>query len=72
MVGNSLEVQWLGLHVLTAEVSGSIPGQGTKIPQAAWHGQKTQKGFCIWISNYKICNKIYLYIHKINYTHIKI
>ena len=32
--GNSLVVQKLGLHVLTAEGSGSIPGQGTKIPQA--------------------------------------
>ena len=33
-VGNSLAVQWLGLHALTAEGLGSIPGQGTKIPQA--------------------------------------
>ena len=34
--GNSLAVQWLGLHV-TASVSllqGSIPGQGNKMPQA--------------------------------------
>ena len=22
---------------------GSIPGRGTKIPQALWHGQKTNK-----------------------------
>ena len=28
--GNSLAVQWLGL---TAEDPGSVPGQGTKIPQ---------------------------------------
>ena len=27
-------VQWLGLHALTAEDPGSIPGQGTKIPKA--------------------------------------
>ena len=32
--GNSLMVQWLGLHAFTAKGPGSIPGQGTKIPQA--------------------------------------
>ena len=37
---NSLTVQWLGLHAFTAEGSGSVPGWGTKIPQAVWHGQK--------------------------------
>ena len=42
-VGNSPVVQWLGLRVLTAEGLGSIPGQGTKIPQAVWHGQKKKK-----------------------------
>ena len=31
-------VQWLGLRAFTAEGAGSIPGQGTKIPQAAWPG----------------------------------
>ena len=30
----SLAVQWLGLQDLTAKGQGSIPGQGTKIPQA--------------------------------------
>ena len=47
MVGNSnvlgipiLVVQWLGLGACTAKGLGSIPGQGTKIPQAAWHRQK--------------------------------
>ena len=34
--GNSLAVQWLGLHTSTAGGTGSIPGQGTKIPKAAW------------------------------------
>ena len=42
-LGNSLVVQWLGLHAFTAEDPGSIPGQGTKIPQAASHGQKKNK-----------------------------
>ena len=32
---NSLAVQWLGLRTLTAEAPGSIPGWGTKIPQAS-------------------------------------
>ena len=30
--GHSLEVQGLGFQAFTAEGSGSIPGQGTKIP----------------------------------------
>ena len=38
--GTSLAVQWLGLCAFTAEGPGFIPGQGTKIPQAAWCGQK--------------------------------
>ena len=33
-LGTSPAVQWLGLGALTAEGAGSIPGQGTKIPQA--------------------------------------
>ena len=37
--GNSLAVQWLGLCTLTAEGPVSIPGQGTKIPQATWCGK---------------------------------
>ena len=39
-LGNSLVIQWLGLHASIAEGTGSIPGQGTKSPQATWHGQK--------------------------------
>ena len=27
-------------HFFTAEEAGSIPGWGTQIPQAVWHGQK--------------------------------
>ena len=33
--GNSLVVQWLGLCAFTAEGVSSVPGGGTKIPQAA-------------------------------------
>ena len=32
--GDFLVVQWLGLWAFTAKGTGSIPGQGTKIPQA--------------------------------------
>ena len=32
----SLAVQWLGLHAFTISRTGSIPAQGTKIPQTAW------------------------------------
>ena len=42
-IRNSLVVQWLGLHALTAEGPGSIPGRGTKIPQAVQHGKKPPK-----------------------------
>ena len=38
-LGNSLAVQWLGLHAFTAEG----PGGGTKILQAMWCGQKKKK-----------------------------
>ena len=40
---NSLAVQWLGLSTLTAEGPGSIPGQGTKIPQVTQHGRIKKK-----------------------------
>ena len=40
---NSLVVQWLGLRASTAKGRGLIPGWGTKIPQAAWCGQKKKK-----------------------------
>ena len=36
-------VQWLRLYTFTAKGQGSIPGQGTKIPQATWCGQKKNK-----------------------------
>ena len=36
---NSLEVSWLRLHAVTADSTGPIIGQGTKILHAMWHGQ---------------------------------
>ena len=41
--GNSLAVQWLGLHAFTARALGSIPGRGTKIPQATRRSQKKKE-----------------------------
>ena len=41
--GNSLADQRLGLHAFTAEGPGSIPGQGTEIPQATWGSKKKKK-----------------------------
>ena len=35
--------QWLRLHAPNAGGKCSIPGQGTKIPHAAWCGQKKKK-----------------------------
>ena len=40
-------VQWLGLSTFTARAWGSIPGQGTKISQAALLSQKKKK---VWLS----------------------
>ena len=40
-VGNSPALQWLAFCAFTAYGSGLKPGQGIKIPQAAW--QKTNK-----------------------------
>ena len=42
-VGNSLAVQRLGHHTSTAEGLDSIPGQGTKTPQAKKRGQKRRE-----------------------------
>ena len=39
----SLEVQWLRLCASIVGDTSSIPGQGTKIPQAAWQGQKKKR-----------------------------
>ena len=44
-------VQWVGLHTFTVKGLGSILGQGTKIPQAVWHGQKRKKIIITFINN---------------------
>jgi len=42
-IGTSLVVQWLILCTSSAEGTGLIPGQATKIPHAAWHGKRKKK-----------------------------
>ena len=39
-MGNFLVVQWLGLCAFPARGMDSIYGQGNKIPNAEWQGQK--------------------------------
>ena len=62
VLGTFLVVQWLRLHASNARGTGSIPGQGTKIPQAVQCHQKkkkdpstslqiTQFRFFLWLSN---------------------
>ena len=41
-VRKSLDVQWLGLCASTSTSLGSIPGQGTKIPQVEWCGKQNK------------------------------
>ena len=43
MTGEFPGGQLLGLWAFTAKGPASIPGQGTRIPQAARHGQKKKK-----------------------------
>ena len=47
VAGNSLVVQWLGLHAFTAKDVGSVPGWEIKILQAMQYGQteKIKKTF---------------------------
>ena len=41
--GNSLAVQWLGPHACIVAGVGSIPGWGTRIPQATMVRPKEKK-----------------------------
>ena len=46
-------VEWLGMESFIAGSLGSIPGQGTKIPQAALCGQKKIYFFnCLYSSEH--------------------
>ena len=61
-------VQWFGLRTFTAVGQGSVPGQGTKIPQATQRGQNKQKNpietmgyYFLLLKIAKIRKKIILY-----------
>ena len=41
--GTSLAFQWLGFYASTAAGTGSIPGQGTKMPRAVGPRKKKKK-----------------------------
>ena len=66
--GTSLAIQWLGVFPFTAEGVGSIPGQGTKIPQVAHAAKKKKKCqwdlvtcplmACSWLSEQKHLNSL--------------
>ena len=43
LLGTSLVVQWLGPHASTAGSKGSVPGQGTMIPQAKQQDKKKKR-----------------------------
>ena len=49
----SLITQWLGLCAFTAKCGGSIPERGTKISEAAQHGQK-KKSHCDLLADSKL------------------
>jgi len=56
--GTSLAVQWLRICTSIAGSTGSIPGQGTKIPHALWSSQNINKNKIIspcilWNSAFK-------------------
>ena len=54
--GTYLEVQWIRLRAPNAVGPGSVPGQGTKVPYATWHGQK-KKGIELKINKYMLKKK---------------
>ena len=54
----SLAVQGLGLHAFTRRGTGSVPGQGTKIPQTAWCPPPKKNYLCVVIL-FDICTGIW-------------
>ena len=53
-------VQWLGLRASTAGGTGSIPGWGSKIPQAVQHSQKKLFEIFDRLAKYQILIKVFL------------
>ena len=71
-IGYSLVVLWLGLCNFVAGDMSSIPGWGTKILHATWHGQKRkekeknslQKGKYMQVIYFNIFHKVL--VHRIH------
>ena len=60
-LGNSPEVQWLGLHNFTTEGMGSVSGLRTKIPQAMRCNQKIKVVTNLLIEEKKVLSFYYLF-----------
>lgn len=63
--GNSLVVQRLELSISTAWGLGSIPVQGTKIPQVVWHGKNKRHNSSVWTSKVSLSDCYPSFIPKI-------
>ena len=59
-LGTSLVVQWLRLHSLSAEGTGLIPSQGTKIPHTKWHDQKKRN---LYLNFYTFASLVLVWLH---------
>ena len=46
-MGTFLAVQWLRFYASSSGGTGSVPGQGTKIPHATQHGKKKKKKYLL-------------------------
>ena len=60
-LGNSPEVQWLGLHNFTTEGMGSVSGLRTKIPQAMRCDQKIKVVTNLLIEEKEVLSFYYLF-----------
>ena len=60
IMGTSLAVQWLGICTSTAGGERSIPGQGTKIPQAMHCGDQYNNNATLIRANskYYVCQAL--------------
>ena len=65
---------WLGLHAFTAKGAGSVPGQGTKIPQPRSVAKnKVVRYVCKYLCMYTyIYTYIFVYIQMYTCIHMNI
>ena len=73
ILGTSLVIQWLRLYASTSGGTGSIPGQGTEIPCAVWHGQNNNSNKKNENLSLRFCplkpNCTFVMVLQINRTH---